>query len=62
MIKAILSMKDRLYQHGFIVHDDGENVNFSHVKTKNAAEKIGGADCRQKAILPPKGENSPFRK
>ena len=55
-------MKDRLYQHGFIVHDDGENVNFSHVKTKNAAEKIGGADCRQKAILPPKGENSPFRK
>ena len=42
MIKAILSMKDRLYQHGFIVHDDGENVNFSHVKTKNAAEKIGG--------------------
>ena len=42
MVKAILSMKDRLYQHGFIVHDDGENVNFSHVKTKNAAEKIGG--------------------
>ena len=22
----------------------------------------GAADCRQKAILPPKGENSPFRK
>ena len=42
MVKAILSMKDRLYQHDHIVHDEGENVNFSRVKTKNAAEKIGG--------------------
>jgi len=25
MVKAILSRKDRLYQHGFIVHDDGGN-------------------------------------
>ena len=39
MVKAILSRKDRLYQHGFIVHDDGGNVNFSRLKMRNAAEK-----------------------
>lgn len=39
MVKAILSRKDRLYQHGFIVHDDGWNVNFSRLKMRNAAEK-----------------------
>ena len=25
-------------------------------------KKANASDCRQKAILPPKGENSPFRK
>ena len=39
MVKAILSRKDRLYQHGFIVHDDGGNVNFSRLKMRNAAAK-----------------------
>ena len=38
------------------------DLDVDFVDTLKPLTEIRGSDCRQKAILPPKGENSPFRK